>query len=228
MPVDVAELNLDFLQKKGYIRKYKIIPGGEFYCSSPRLEKSLTYKDAAKFVGVRQLHADTMGELIEDKASSASARMSLLKLYTNTVLNHIGAEIKQSSSNNMVMAESFIFRTYDSSNTDDVEFLVGAFWTNYDEADSFSKNLKKLFEENKNINSFVFAAVNKETAKMIVEEIIKLAPNKLKDNVYLYSADEGKYYSYKDNEEVNVKNIWKCLKKDEEENDPAETEEIQI
>lgn len=225
MPVDVAELNLDFLQKKGYIRKYKIIPGGEFYCSSPRLEKSLTYKDAAKFVGVRQLHADTMGELIEDKASSASARMSLLKLYTNTVLNHIGAEIKQSSSNNMVMAESFIFRTYDSSNTDDVEFLVGAFWTNYDEADNFSKNLKKLFEENKNINSFVFAAVNKETAKMIVEEIIKLAPNKLKDNVYLYSADEGKYYSYKDNEEVNVKNIWKCLKKDEEENDPAETEE---
>ena len=225
MPADVAELNLDFLQKKGYIRKYKIIPGGEFYCSSPRLEKSLTYKDAAKFVGVRQLYADTMGELIEDKASSASARMSLLKLYTNTVLNYIGADIKQSSSNNMVMAESFIFRTYDSSNADDVEFLVGAFWTNYDEADNFSKNLKKLFEENKNINSFVFAAVNKKTAKMIVEEIIKLAPNKLKDNVYLYSADEGKYYSYKDNEEVNVENIWKCLKKCEEENDPAETEE---
>lgn len=225
MPVDVAELNLDFLQKKGYIRKYKIIPGGEFYCSSPRLEKSLTYKDAAKFVGVRQLHADTMGELIEDKASSASARMSLLKLYTNTVLNHIGAEIKQSSSNNMVMAESFIFRTYDSSNTDDVEFLVGAFWTNYDEADDFSKELKNLLDESKNINSFVFAAVNKKTAKMILEEIIKLAPNKLKDNVYLYSADEGKYYSYKDNEEINAENIWKYLKKDEEEIDPAETGE---
>ena len=226
MPVDVAELNLDFLQKKGYIRKYKIIPGGEFYCSSPRLEKSLTYKDAAKFVGVRQLHADTMGELIEDRASSASARMSLLKLYTNIVLNHIRVEIKQSSPNNMVMAESFIFRAYDSSNTDDVEFLVGAFWTNYDEADDFSKNLKNLLDESKNINSFVFAAVNKKTAKMILEEIIKLAPNKLDDNVYLYSADEGKYYSYKDNEEVNAENIWKCLKKDEEGNDPAETEEI--
>ncbi len=225
MPEDVAKLNLAFLQKKGYIRKYKIIPGGEFYCSSPRLEKSLTYKEAAKFVGVRQLHADTMGELIEDKASSASARISLLKLYTNTALNHIGAEIKRCPFCNVVNAESFIYRTYDSSNTDNVELLVGAFWTNYDEADDFSESLKELLDESQNINLFVFAAANKETAKMILDEIIKLAPDKLKDNIYLYAADEEKYYSYKDNAEISAEDIWKYMKKDDEENDSVEIEE---
>lgn len=211
MPLDVAEGSLDFLQKKGYIRKYRIMPGGEFYCSSPRLEKSLTYKDAAKFAGVRQLHADTMGELIEDTSSSASARVALLRLYTNTALNHIESDIKQSSSNNIVMTEAFAYRTYDLSNPDNVEFLAGAFWTKYDEADDFAENIKKLLDESKNIVSFVFAAINKEIAKAIMDEIVKIAPDKLTSHIYLYSAKEEKYYSYETGVEVNVEDIWTFL-----------------
>lgn len=212
MPYDIAKGSLDFLQKKGYIRKYKILPGGEFYCSSPRLMKSLTYKDAAKFIGVRQLHADTIGELIEDNAASASARMSLLKLYTNTALNHIESDIKQSSSNNVVMKEAFIYRTYDSSNTDDVEFLSGAFWTNYEEVDDFVDNLKKFLEESKNIISFVFAAINKEIANLLMDEIINLAPEKFeKECIYLYSAEDDKYYSYDTSKEIAIEEIWTYL-----------------
>lgn len=216
MPTDVAESNLDFLQRKGYVRKYKIIPGGEFYCSSPRLEKSLTYKDAAKFAGVRQLHADTMGELIEDTSSSAAARVALLKLYTNTALNHIESDIKQSSSNNIVMTEAFTYRTYDSANPDNVEFLVGAFWTKYDEADDFAENLNKLLDESKTIISFVFAAINKDIAKAIMDEIVKMAPDKLKSNIYLYSAHDEKYYSYETGEEIKAENIWTELAEDTE------------
>lgn len=211
MPNDVAEASLDFLQKKGYVRKYKIMPGGEFYCSSPRLEKSLTYKDAAKFAGVRQLHADNIGELIEDTSSSASARMALLKLYTNTALNHIESDIKQSSSNNMVMTEAFAYRTYDSENPDDVEFLAGAFWTNYDEADEFAENLGKLLDESNNIISFVFAAINKDIARTIMDEILKLAPDKLKSNIYLYAINEDKYYVYETGAEANIGDIWAFL-----------------
>lgn len=222
MPLDVAEGSLDFLQKKGYIRKYRIMPGGEFYCSSPRLEKSLTYKDAAKFAGVRQLHADTMGELIEDTSSSASARMTLLKLYTNTALNHIESGIKQSSSNNMVMTEAFAYRTYDSSDPDNVEFLAGAFWTNYDEADDFAENIKKLLDESKNVISFVFAAISKDIAKTIMDEIVKMAPDKLTSHIYIYSAKEEKYYSYETGAEANIENIWSSLA------DKTEVEEDEV
>jgi len=225
MPTDVAEASLDFLQKKGYIRKYRIMPGGEFYCSSPRLEKSLTYKDAAKFAGVRQLHADTMGELIEDTSSSASARMTLLKLYTNTALNHIESDIKQSSSNNMVMTEAFAYRTYDSANQDDVEFLAGAFWTNYNEADDFAENIKKLIDESKNIISFVFAAINKEIAKTIMGEIVKMAPEKFTKNIYLYSAKDEKYYSFETDAEVNIEDIWTYLADADEEVSEVEEKE---
>lgn len=221
MPLNVTEGSLDFLQKKGYIRKYKIMPGGEFYCSSPRLEMALTYKDAAKFAGVRQLHADTMDELIEDTSSSASARMTLLKLYTNTALNYIKSDIRQSSSNNMVMTEAFVYRTYDSTNPDDVEFLAGAFWTNYNEADDFAENVKKILDESKNIISFVFAAINKDVAKRIMDEIVKMAPDKLNKNIFLYSAGEERYYSYETGEEVKIEDIWTFLAKENE-----ETEEV--
>lgn len=226
MPLDVAEGSLDFLQKKGYIRKYKIMPGGEFYCSSPRLEKSLTYRDAAKFAGVRQLHEDTSGELIEDTASSASARMSLLKLYTNTVLSYVESDIKQSSSNNMVMTEAFAYRTCDSENIDDVEFLVGAFWTNYEEVDEFATNIQRLLEKSENISSFVFASVNKEIAKSIMDEIIKLAPNKITKNIYLFSAEDDKYYAYVDGAEVQIEDIWPCLGDKPEGNNHEEIEVV--
>lgn len=232
MPQDIAEANLDFLLKKGYIRKYKIIPGGEFFCSSPRLEKSLTYKDAAKFIGVRQLHEDSMGELIEDTASSASARMSLLKLYTNSALNYIKSDVKQNTSNNCVMTEAFIYRVFDSSNSDDVEFLAGAFLTNYDETDAFAEGLRKLLDESNNILSFVFASINKTVAQTIMDEIVKLSPDKLNKNIYLFSAEENKYFSYEDGEEVSIETIWPYLGEqstdesdgeiDEEENDTIE------
>jgi len=221
MSEDVADMSLDFLQKKGYLRKYRIMPGGEFYCSSPRLEKSLTYKDASKFVGVRQLHTDSMGELIEDTSSSAAVRMAMLKLYTNTANNHIKSEIKQSSSNCIVMTEAFAYRTFDSSNSDDVEFLAGAFWTNYDETDDFANNITKLIEESKNIISFVFAAINVEIAKRIMDEIIKLVPGKIDSrHVYLFSADSDKYYSYESEAEVELSEIWKSI--DTDENDYSE------
>lgn len=238
MPQEIAEVNLDFLLKKGYIRKYKIIPGGEFFCSSPRLEKSLTYKDAAKFIGVRQLHADNLGELIEDKASSASARMSLLKLYTNSALNYIKSDAKQSTSNNCVMTEAFIYRAFDSSNPNDMEFLTGAFWTNYEETDAFAEGLIKLIDESNNIRSFVFASINKSVAKKIMDEIVKLSPDKLNKNIYLFSAEENKYYSYEDGEEVLIETIWPYLgelsttesdgESDEEENDIIEDEPTKV
>ena len=110
MPVDIAEGSLNFLQKKGYLRKYKVIPGGEFYCSSPRLEKALTYKEASKFVEVKQYRSEQFGELVEDKASSALARIAFLVLYTYSSKNYREMEIKHYSLNNVLYTEAFLYR----------------------------------------------------------------------------------------------------------------------
>lgn len=229
MPTDIASVNLEFLQKKGYIRKYKTIPGGEFYCSSPRLEKALTYKDAAKFIEVRQLHLDSLGEAIEDTVSGALARASLLKMYTNTLLNHIKSNIKQSSSNNMIMTEAFIFRTYDSLDPDHVEFLVGAFWTDYDEVDFFAKTLTELIEESVNISSFIFAAKNTETAKFLMDEVIKFVPGKIDPKrIFTYSVDEDSYTTYDSGKEITIDKVWDHLKADNIVTDTKEENQVTL
>lgn len=219
---DMAEACLDFLQKKGYTRKYGIIPGGEFYCVTPKLERALTFKDASKFVDVKQLH-DVSNGTIEDRVSSAYARLILLKLYTNTAINNNKAGIKKSSLSYSLNDAMFAFATHDSTNDDILEILAGAFWTNYDEADDFYENIKKYFVLNKNITYFVLAAFNREIANVIMTELIKLIPDKTTENFYLYAANEDKYYSYAKDVEVKAEDIWKYLGgSEQEENVKAE------
>ena len=222
MPFDIAEGSLDFLRKKGYLRKYKVTPGGEFYCSSPRLEKALTYKEASKFVEVKQYRQEDAGELIEDKASSALARAALLALYIYSAKNYKGIEEKHYTSNNVLYTEAFIYRSCSESNPDDSEIFAGVFWTNYEECDDFLKGLEDLLEKSKKVARFVVAALDVDTASSFVRIINKCGYDKLKyAATYIYIQEQEKFYDYKTKKEIQASDIWEGLA------DKAETESLE-
>ncbi len=209
MSPNIAESSLDFLQKKGYLRKYRVCPGGEFYCCSPRLEKSLTYKEASKFVGVRQLAAGSLGEIVEDKASSASARYAFLQLYTNSAKNYLAGDVKQYTSTSTTMTEAFLYRSYDTLDPDYVELFIGAFWTNYDECDEFIGNLKRLLDASEIISRFVIAAETRVCAEVLAREIKKCEYKKLEEvSWFIYSLKDNTYYELEDGKAVEVNEIW--------------------
>lgn len=218
MPKDIAEVSLDFLLKKGYLRRYKLIPGGDFFCGSPRLEKSLTYKDASKYIGTRQFKEEDMGIQIEDRASSAAARLALMTLYYNSTENYYEEGIKQFGSTNVVLTESFLFKSFDTSKPDDVEILAGAFWTEYSECDYFIKGLEKLFgNEGESVVRFVFASEDKETAVGILKEIIRYNISAInKSDPYIYSLKDDKYFAFDNGEEIAINKIWQALSGEDE------------
>lgn len=210
MPNDIASVNLEFLQKKGYLRKYKIIPGGEFYSASPRLMKSLTYKDAAKLVGVRQVQADEIEKLDIDTASSAFSRMYFVKMHINTVLIRKKSGVGQISSKSILMPEAFVDTIIDTSGPTNTTFLCGAFWTKCDEIDDFLEELLEMIKESTNITLFILAATNKDIAKILMDRIMNLVPEKiLSEHVIISVAREDKFYSYKSGEEIRAEDIWK-------------------
>lgn len=225
IPRNVAESSLVFLQKKGYLRKYKVMPGGEFYCSSPRLEKSLTYREASKFVGVRQLSANSLGELIEDKASSAAARCAFLNLYINSTRNYAKGGVKQHSSSDIIMTESFLFRSFDTAEPDCSELLIGAFWTKYEECDDFIEAFEKILKDAVMVNRFVVTSETKETAEALAEEIKKRAYEKLNQvTCFIYSLKDETYYRYGTDDIAEPGEIWPALAEDTEDENDIENE----
>lgn len=227
MPHNIAVDSLDFLQRKGYLRKYKLIPVGEFYCSSPRLERSLTYKDASKFVGVRQLTADSLGELVEDKASCAATRLTFLKLYMNSTKNYAESGVKQHTSSGATMSEAFVFRSFDTSNSDFSEILIGAFWTNYNECDEFIEVFEKKLEDTVKVQRFVIASETKARAELLADEIKKRAYEKL-DGVtwFIFSLKDDSYYQYGTGTIAEIGNIWPSLGEKGTSNDINEKETL--
>ena len=212
MPEDIAEGSLDFLRKKGYLRKYKVMPRGEFYCASHRLEKALTYKEASKFVEVKQYRPDDIGELIEDRASSALARAAFLELYIYSARYYREMEEKYYSSNEVLFTEAFLYRAYGESNPDDCEIYAGVFWTEYDESDNFLKRLEDLIEGSKKVKRLIVAALNFDTASSFIRIIAKRGYDKLKyAPTYIFVKSEGKFYDFKTKKETDYSGIWQGL-----------------
>ena len=206
MPKNVGTSALDFLQKKGYLRKYKIIPGGEFYCTSPRLEKALTFKEAAKFAGTRQFSEDDWSEQLDATVARAAARAALLKLDIQSLEAHKYRK-QDFTTQQSLRDESFIIKRFEHIAPHTAELLAGVFFTNYDDVDGFADAILEYLEDVTRVSIFVLAAANKEMAKTIAAEIIKLAPEKLGEIIYLYDASVNKCYAYDSDEEEDLKDI---------------------
>lgn len=220
MPYDVAEVSLEYLYKKGYLKKYSPVLGIEFYCPSERLAKALSYREASKLVEVKQNRFVINTSPIEDRSSSAIARTAFLKLYMNNLRNYRESRIKEYTTDSIILTESFILR----SNAKDQkisELFVGAFWTEYKDCDELLKSLLDLLRTNQEISTFVVAAMDNDTACKLTDILLQYLPEQVKEaSVYTYDLLDDIYFEYPKKQEIPYTNIWKALAEKTE----AETE----
>ncbi len=226
MPVSVAENTLDFLHKKGYLRKYRLMPGGEFYTGTDRLKKGLSFKDAAKFLDIKQRKGEEETP-IEDRASSAAVRIAFLNTYRNTVLSYQALGADRQTLSGTFFTEMFVRKIVDPDSAENgTELLAGSFLTEYNECDQLIARMKQFISDDEKLSRFVFGASDLETGRIFVEELRKAGPKPLSDvETVLYVLNDDSYHSL-DGKEMAVEEVWPALKEEDGESGeaPAQTE----
>ncbi len=220
MPRTLAENTLEFLQKKGYLRRYRVMPGGEFYNATDRLRKGLSFKDAAKFIGVKLQKGELEGKTLEDKVSSAAARVAFLNIYCNTVKNYVAEGAGRRTDSGAIATEAVVRTTQDPDRPDHgLDLTVTWFPTGYDNCDEIFEILKKFVAEDDKLNRFIFGASDVETGKNFVEELRKAGPKQLsKVDPIIYVLKDDAYYGF-DGTPMSVEEVWPALKAEDEESD---------
>ncbi len=213
VPGDMAESCLEFLQKIGYLRKYIVMPGGKFYCASPRLDKALLLKEASKFVGVKQHRADDARDVLEDKAAYAATRAALMRLGSYGIRNCNEGNVKKYSYTSTLYEESFVFKLYSEVDPKICELIVGEFWTERSGSEKLCKELRKIFEQTQAFDKIVFAGINQEMAKRLAHIIIDFFGDSFKNAaLFLYGAVDFDFYEYDSGKVVSLKQVWPFLK----------------
>ena len=209
--------SFEYLQKKGYLRKYKLNPWGEFYCASLRLMKALAYKDAAKMIGVRQKKVEDWEPTIYDKNTSVACRVVYLKLYEASVAKFIDAGKTSFTENTNIFIDAFFSRIYPSDKEISCDINIGVFWDSADEADDFLEMIKNNLKEVSDIGQVVFAAVNMEKASILADIILDEVGDVLNEGtISLYSLSDDCYYTYPECKAIAPLDPYDSVDKEEE------------
>ena len=197
MPLNIAENTLDFLYRKGYLRRYEIEPHGDFYCVSPKLIKALTLHDAAKLVGVRQRPATEWGENAEVKASSIAARLVGGKLHMESVKRLLAQNKPEYTNIVMQPTEAGYSLVYPADKALPGDLNIVSFWEDTKECDFLLNEINGLLDEDYEIGRVIFAAFDAQKtaalAKLLMAEIGSRLGNA---SLYLYSFVDDAYYTY--------------------------------
>lgn len=197
VPADIAAASLDYLFKRGFLRRYGITPGGEFYCASPRLIKALTYMDACKYVGVKRRTPQDWGEPIEAKASAVASRVALSELYVSCISRMQGRGVKNFTNKGGVMTAAFCCKVSDADDNADCELFLGAFWESGDECDTFMDSVREILQECNGASAVVIASLDLQHARDLTEAMLNaLGEGEISAPIYLYALSENTHYAY--------------------------------
>lgn len=208
MPSEFARSSLDYLQKKGYLRKYSLQPSGGFYCASPKLMKALTFKDAAKMIGIQRRSLENWGKPIEDKNTSAASRIVSERLYCESAKRLIKEGKICFTENESVFTDSFFSRVFPTDKSVNCEINIGVFWDDTKECDAFVEQIKKTLEEAIPIGCVIFAALDRKRAECLADILLgELGETISFGEIYLYSLSDNCYYTYPGGDVIDVSEI---------------------
>ncbi|MCD8120268.1 MAG: hypothetical protein LUE29_12480 [Lachnospiraceae bacterium] len=210
MPEGLAQSSLEYLQRKGYLRSYALNPGGEFYCASQRLMKCMAFRDAAKTIGVSRKEIKDWGETIEDRATSVASRVAYGKLFCDSMCRFRDTGYASVYESALHYTECFFSRIHASGKADiGCDIIIGAFWQNTEECDSFLKEVKEELENVKPVKAVVFAALDQGRAKNLAGILLaELGNLLLTQNVYLYSLTDGEYSDFFEGSAFRAEDLW--------------------
>lgn len=203
-PLAEIDISLDYLQKKGYVRKYGVPEIGSFYCISPRCTKALQSKDARAFLKIKENIKSDYGKFVDDTLSPVLTRIAYSTLLTE-YLEQLGN--KSACVSNIIWRETFAARILNNEKNKAYVF-TGSFFENADEADKYISNIKNnYFDEIENLH-YMITGINKEFARKLAEYLIEKL-DIASENVYYYSLTEKEYFAFPSNEKVNFLTLFK-------------------
>lgn len=189
--------SLEYLLKKGYLRKYKLTPGGEFYCASPRLMKAFTFKEGCKFAGVKQRSLEDFGENIEDTVSSAAARLVFTKLNAAGIKRYVDKKTPKYNECVTTLTDSFVGRICSGTALSDCELYFGAFWHSDDECDNTFKTICEYIDCCEGIARFTIGGITFGKAKALADSLLSVLEYDFSaTDIYLYSLQDDAYEKY--------------------------------
>lgn len=210
IPMQIADRNLSDLLKKGFLRRYTLTPGGSFYCASPRYMKAMESKEASKLVGLRQRAMKDWGVDLEDKETSAAARVTFMNLFSdayNEARNNWTGQ--RFTSTDATYTDAFCFRIFDPDTPSICVMAVGGFWDSTKECDQDFDLMQTIFQDCEAIPSIIFAGIDIERAQAIASTFVDVLDVDLsRTKVYLYSLTNQTYYDAATHEEADVTDIY--------------------
>lgn len=198
------------LYKNGYLRQYTLTPGGSFYCASPRFIKALENKDVSKFVGVRQRPANAWGENIEDKTTSAVARIAFVNIYNTCVENFVNERaIPRYSESIVFYTDAFCLKIFERDSIENCVFIIGAFWDSGEECDDDLNSIRQMLENTVDIKIMVVSGIDVERAKALSNVLLEaLVYDFSQVKIYIYSFLDRSYYTF-DGEKIESQDVYR-------------------
>lgn len=204
IPSAVAQISVDYLLKKGYLRRYSITRGGEVLCASPRLMKAMTQRESCNYVGVKQRSEEDWGKSIAEKASSIASRTAFSQLYAVSVssLFKAGAESYTEMFHNLT--EAFCCRIHDDARPEAGELLCGGFWESGEECDEFLTDVRSSIQKAAGLSTVVIASQDLSHAKALCDVLMMvLREDAFSAPISLYALSEHAYYAYPSLERID-------------------------
>lgn len=215
--VEEAQNALNYLQSKGYVRKYSVEGIGLFFCVSPRGTKALQAKEVRTFLKIKGHAVKEESEVLKDALHPVLARIAYAKLLAGYAKQLGEGSTKVSYS---LWNECFSFRI--TNNRKEKAYVItGAFWEKDDELDQYIHHLGDKYLDP--YEHFMVAAINQTMAKELARYLIEKL-NLRAEKVYCYSLEEDTYIKYDSDELVQIADTEKA-KTGEIETEAEEIEE---
>ena len=126
VPENLADLTLEYLFRKGYLRRNTLNGVGKGYCASPRLRKAMQYADAIRFVGVRRM-TNTNIEYLEEPEGVA-VRIAQMAMEEEAHRRFLARNVECVLSNKEMCPFSSVARIGIEKSYQDSEVMICAIW----------------------------------------------------------------------------------------------------
>ncbi len=209
MPDNVVEINLDYLCRKGYLRRFVIAPYGDYYTPSPRLIKAASYKEGSKYIDIRKVNESDWHDADEGKANESLNRVAFLKVFTKLRSHAFDAGVLSSNLTTAMRNAAFVNAVVPADDIENGDLGIGAFWdenNTSEDVEDLVRVIGDVFNGDNDYARVVYASFDLDRARALAKTLIEHNENLREKKAFLYSLTGDIYYSYPDS--IEVDDLW--------------------
>lgn len=196
MPESTSGTNLDYLFRKGYLRRYTYDGSQVFYCPSPRLDRAMSFKDAQRRVGIRGRDAkDRFAEVVSENPAIVPLRLTFLKMQEGAISRIAATQIGNSFSGAGIHRTDCFADILNINNGSKYrECIAGAMWksTADESIDEWMTQFTKNIEHINTLARLTVASWDYDQARALVRSLLDEVDVPVDmSQIYIYSLKAG-------------------------------------